>query len=178
MQLPSEKNIGRSRRYLTDASCQTAVQSLVISRIDYCCSLLSNIPETQIHRLQVVQNRAARLVTRTSPRDHITPVLATLHWLPIHLRIAVHTYKCIHHSAPPYLMDLLTPYRPRRILRSSDDPLTLSRINTRRTVGRGDFRHAAPAIWNTIPRHVRDIPTLALFKRHLKAHFYGNHFES
>ncbi|KAF7648774.1 hypothetical protein LDENG_00152180, partial [Lucifuga dentata] len=38
-------------------------------------------------RLQLIQNSAARLLTKTKKREHITPVLATLHWLPVSYRI-------------------------------------------------------------------------------------------
>ena len=81
------RNISHARKYLTSSACQTAVQSLVMSRLDYCCSLLANISKGQTQRLQAVQNRAARLITQTGRHEHITPVLAGLHWLPIHLRI-------------------------------------------------------------------------------------------
>ncbi len=41
---------------------------------------------TELQKLRRLQNTAAMLVSRTSPNDHITPVLSNLHWLPIHLR--------------------------------------------------------------------------------------------
>ena len=45
------------------------------------------VPEKDLNKLQRLQNSAARLVTRTNPRDHITPVLKTLHWLPMRQQI-------------------------------------------------------------------------------------------
>ena len=108
------RNISYARQYLSDKACQTAVQALVVARFDYCCSLLGNISAAQIQRLQRVQNRAARLITRTGRFEHITPVLAKLHWLPIHLRIQfrllVYTYTCIHGLAPVYLANMLSHY--------------------------------------------------------------------
>ncbi|PIK51345.1 hypothetical protein BSL78_11749, partial [Apostichopus japonicus] len=81
------RNIGKVRKYLTTEACKTAVQSLVVSRMDYCCSLLTGVPAHQIRRLQVVQNRAARIIARVSPPDHISPVLANLHWIPCDYRV-------------------------------------------------------------------------------------------
>ena len=49
----------------------------------YCNSLLAGCPKQLIHKLQKVQNNAARLICRTPKFDHISPVLHTLHWLPI-----------------------------------------------------------------------------------------------
>src|SRR4029434_10542561 len=38
-------------------------------------------------RLQLIQNSAARLLTRNKRRKHISPVVAALHWLPVTFRI-------------------------------------------------------------------------------------------
>ena len=50
--------------------------------------------------LQLVWNAAARLLTRTRKFDHITPILASLHWLTITSRsdfkVLLLTYKALH----------------------------------------------------------------------------------
>ena len=69
------RQIERVRNNITDDACQKAVQSLVISRIDYRNTLLAGLSKTQLRRLQLVQNRAARLILLTPLRDPITPVL-------------------------------------------------------------------------------------------------------
>ena len=62
-------------RYLTVDTTKNAVQALITSRLDYCNSLLLNLLASQIARLQRIQNKAARLVTRTSMQEHIISVL-------------------------------------------------------------------------------------------------------
>jgi GTPase SAR1 family protein len=57
------------------------------TRIDYCNSLLSGCPKQLIEKLQKVQNSAARMVLRAKKCDHVTPLLHTLHWLPVQARI-------------------------------------------------------------------------------------------
>ena len=57
------------------------------SRLDYCNSLLFGCPQYLLNKLQKVQNNTARLVLRVSKTDHISPHLASLHWLPIDSRI-------------------------------------------------------------------------------------------
>ena len=73
----------RNLRVQTNEAAKTAVNALVTSRLDYCNSLLHNIPLSQTARLQRVQNNAARLITRTSKHDHFTLVLKEQHLLPV-----------------------------------------------------------------------------------------------
>lgn len=62
-----------------------------------------------ISRIQMVQNTAARLLTGSRKRDHITPILHTLHWLPVRYRIYLKkitfTYKACCKQAPKYLSE-------------------------------------------------------------------------
>ncbi len=81
------RTIGHIRSYLTTESATTLVLSLVISRIDYCNSLLAGTTKTQIRKLQRIQNAAARVVTQSRKSDDALPLLHSLHWLPIHYRI-------------------------------------------------------------------------------------------
>ena len=76
------------------AACRTIVHDLVMSRLDYCNAILYGLPDAQLRKLQLVQNSAARLVTGTRRREHITPVLFALHWLPIRQRIQF-KYVCL-----------------------------------------------------------------------------------
>jgi len=63
------------------------VLSLVMSRLDYCNAVLASVPQSTLEPLQRIQNAAARLVHQLDVRDHITPILMVLHWLPIRCRI-------------------------------------------------------------------------------------------
>ena len=80
---------------------QTAiVHAFVACRLDYCNSLLHGITDSPFRQLQSIQNAATRLITGTQRRDHITPVLRDLHWLPIRCRVnykqALLVYKSLH----------------------------------------------------------------------------------
>ena len=100
--------IGHLRPYINDKAAQTLVQNLIITRIDDCNALLYGAPRYVIQKLQRLQNMAARIITRIKRTAHITPSLASLHWLPIDQRIEhkllVNTYRAIHGTAPEYVL--------------------------------------------------------------------------
>ena len=81
------RGIGRIRNLLTFDATAQLIHALITSRLDFCNSILYNLPNKQIERLQRIQNQAARMLKRIPWRNHITPVLRELHWLRIHDRI-------------------------------------------------------------------------------------------
>ncbi|KAM9402638.1 uncharacterized protein ACWYII_029625 [Salvelinus alpinus] len=84
-------NIRRVRPCLTQEAEQVLIQALVISRLDYCNSLLAGLPACAIKPLQLIQNAAARLVFNLPKFSHVTPLLHSLHWLPVEARIRYKT---------------------------------------------------------------------------------------
>ena len=92
------------------------IHSLVTSRLDYCNILYHGIPDKQLNKMQRVQNVAARILTCTKKFDHITPVLKSLHWLPVKARVeyklVLTTYKAVNGLSPQYISTLLQEYVP------------------------------------------------------------------
>ena len=105
------RSIGRIRKYLTNENLKLSVNALVISRVDYCNSILYGLPKRELDKLQRVQNTAARLITGTKQYDHIKPALQKLHWLPVESRIIfkviIITFKILDGLSPTYLSSLL-----------------------------------------------------------------------
>ncbi|KAI4876402.1 hypothetical protein NFI96_021881 [Prochilodus magdalenae] len=68
----------------------------------------------------VVANMAPRRVlTKSKRRDHITPILKSLHWIPVCYRIVLLlVYKGLSGSGPAYLSDVVQQYEPSRALRA------------------------------------------------------------
>ena len=142
--------IGKIRNYLDKTTTERLIHAFVMSYFDFCNSLLFGLPSRQIQRLQVIQNSAARLVTRTKKHESISSVLRNLHWLPIQSRInfkvLLFAYHCFHQFAPLYLIELLTQYKPERTLRSSKK--SLFQVPTVMTKSNGDksFSYAATTL--------------------------------
>ena len=72
---------------------KSIVHALVISKIDYCNGILVNLPDCIIDKLQVLMNAAARVVTCTPRRDHITGAVKKQHWLPVRQRLKKYFFK-------------------------------------------------------------------------------------
>ena len=171
------RRISHVRKYLSTEAVKKLVTSLVLSRLDYCNSLLSGLPASSIHRLQRIQNTAARLVLKKKKSDRVAPLLYSLHWLPVPLRISYKLntlcYKCLNNSAPSYLSDSISLYTPPRLLRSAADTLHLriDRYNLS-TFGRRSFSLQGPLSWNDLPLSLRKSNTLPTFKSNLKTHLF------
>ena len=100
--------------YLTVNATRTVIQALITSCLDYCNSLMINIPSTQMESLQKIQNKAARMISRVPFSQHITPVLQQLHWLPvccciIYLRSWLLCSRACMHLLLPTSLNLWTP---------------------------------------------------------------------
>ncbi len=104
------RSIVRLKQSLPHKDLETVIHAFVTSRLDYCNSLYCRLPPIAISHLQVVQNAAARLLAGTKKRDHISPIQACLHWIPVKFRVE-------------YINDLLIPYSHQRAFRSNNQIL-------------------------------------------------------
>ena len=88
------------------------VHAFITCKLDNC--LLYGLPSYLIHRLQLVQNCAARLNMCRNKYDHIIPILKELHWIPVQQRIIFKilliTYKALNDLTPIYISNLLKVY--------------------------------------------------------------------
>lgn len=165
---------------LNAKAASTLVHALINTRLDYCNSLLTNASVEQIKRLQRVQNSAARLITGTGRREHITPVLRNLHWLPVKDRISFKILsivdKCLKGEAPKYLSTncKLTKMGSRPSGLRSNDKQILLIPRTRSKTGDHSFKVLGPVTWNTLPPEIRDETTShsVFLARRLKTYFF------
>ncbi len=85
---------------LSVSDAEKLAHAFMTSRLDYCNALLGGCPASSINKLQIV-------LTRSRKYDHITPILQSLHWLPIKFRIS---YKILlltlNYLAPAFLTNL------------------------------------------------------------------------
>ena len=169
------------RKSLPDDVAKMVACSIVSSRLDYCNSLYAGMSDSNFAKLQRVQNCLARVVTGTARSDHITPVLAELHWLPIKSRVTYKIASLTHNirraGQPAYLAELLSAYKPTRELRSSSqDLLVVNR--TKKCKGTRAFSWTAASVWNSLPLIIRQCEPTLTFHKNLKTYLYTKHFVS
>ena len=106
------KRISSIRQYLTEEATKTLMASCILSRLDFCNSLLMIMPNSIIQPQQTLQNTAARLVFRSRRTQQCTPLLRKLHWLPtterIKFKVCCLCFKAVFGSAPVYLSNYYT----------------------------------------------------------------------
>lgn len=166
-------NIGRIRRYLTIDDVRSLVHALIMCRLDQNNSIIYGICESEITRLQRLQNSCARLIYGRKKFDHVSDLFSELHWLPVKRRIIfkalLFVFKIFLGIAPLYLINCLTITNPEnRILYV---PKTLTSYGDRA------FSNFAPRLWNALPDVIRKANTISFFKSHLKHHLFTNYAE-
>ena len=151
-----------------------------IGWLDYGNALLAGLPLEHLKKLQRIQNIAARIITFTPRRDHITPILKQLHWLPIKRRIEfkilLHVFRCINGTAPRYLADMLKRQCSTGRTRSSQQHLL--EVPRTKLVSFGDrsCNVVGPRLWNALPIAIKRIDTVPLFVKALKTYIFKEEF--
>ena len=121
------------------------------------------------------------------PNPHITPQLKNLHWLPVRyrvqLKIGLIIYKILNQGQPVYLRELTLPYTSSRNTKRSTSKLKFlqtptfdSRVHKSIKHFSNSFCHYTLVLWNSFPFRVRNSPSVASFRKHLKTHLFSSSF--
>ena len=152
------------RRLLTKESAKTLVHATILSRVDYCNSVLNRVCAVHLRPLHSVLRSAARLVLQVRKYDHIsTAIRDDLHWLPVGRRIEFKTcalvYNCLHGVASEYLSELMVTVAMdvgRRHLRSATHGDLIIPASRTKTFGPRAFAIAGPQGWNNVAMDLHD----------------------
>ena len=156
------RGLASNRRFLTSTAAATIVFAFVLSRLDYCYSLLFGSTHDETSYLQRIKNYAALVILRLPKSSNITTHLKSLHWLPVKVR---NTYKiaflCYHYhssTAPLYVTDMLQK-KPSHTCNTRFSSYTMHVFNrpaySKATHGDRSFSFASSYGWNSIPNDVR-----------------------
>ena len=172
------------RRSLNRPILISVITSLVLSRLDYCVSVLHGVSKLQLQRLQSVLNASARLVFSSSRFSPVAWYLRVLRFLPVHARIkhrlCVLTHYCLQGNAPNYLSSELckvSDLSTRPNLRSSSSSRVLQPRSRHSTHGGRAFPIAAAKTWNNLPLSLTSIVSTSAFKKELKKYYLERSFK-
>ena len=100
----------RVRSFITTKTAVQIYQALIQPHFDYCCSVWDNLGETLSNKMQKLQNRAVRVITRSPYDASANPLLDSLHLDNLTLRRkkikAKIMFKILKGDAPAYLQNL------------------------------------------------------------------------
>jgi len=166
-------------RSLTEDAAKTVVHAFISMRLDYCNSLLCGISDTLLRRLQSVENAAARVITRTPRRDHITPILHHLGYTGYHATTSGVQACCsglqgTEQSSTRIPVAGLPACRRHRSARA---PVVTQLYTPVRALPQAHglaIVRSLPRLWNSLPADVRrtDV-TVETFCRKLKTYLFG-----
>ena len=169
------RRLASIRRSLTSTATATLVSAFVLSRIDYCTSLLFGSTHDVTSHLLRIQNYAARVILCLPKSSSITTHLKSLHWLPVKVRstykIDCLCYHC-HSSTAPSYVDMLHKKPSHTRSSSYTMPLLNRPAHSKATLGDRSFSFASSSVWNSIPNDVKGSPSLSSFKSRLKTFLF------
>ena len=143
------KKMNRVKYWIDKDTKKILSQALVMSKVDYCNSLLLGCPKSELMRLQSIQNMCARFITGLHKYEHITPTLQALHWLKVpnrvEYKVLVLIFKCLNGVCPRYLSDELNTEHNRSLRSSSVGNLPVPKCRLSRTL-KSCFIYAAPRL--------------------------------
>ena len=159
----------RIKPFVPQSSLITIYNTMILSHFDYGMVIWSNCGETNLSRLQKLQNAAMRIILGMPFRTHINDMLKALHFMDIKSRINYTTgcmmYKVLNDLAPSYLNNSFQKVNTIHDLntRSSNaGDLYIPRIKS--YYGKSAFQHKGSVLWNVIDKSIRNANSLMCFK--------------
>ncbi len=165
--------ISRLKPILSFKDLETVIHAFITSRLDYCNSLYVGICQRHLSHLQTVQNAAARLLTGIKKGIILLQYYLLFTGYQFSTgSILLMVFKALHNMSPSYITNLLEYHTLARTLRSADKLLLAVPRSPKKSKGDTAFMVMAPKLWNSLPLHIRQAPSLEVFKSHLKTHLF------
>ena len=162
--------MGRIKHLLDRKTLLLLINSFIFSKLFYCSSVWGNTSKRNLHKLQLVQNFAARVVLGLKKFDHISQGRRSLKWLDVTEKVLfndlVLVFKCVNGLAPDYLGKYF-------IKRSAVHNKNTRGCNNfvvprcRLSMGQRAFYFRGPKEWNGLPDNIRNTKDIDSFKRRL-----------
>ena len=163
----------RIKPFVPRNSLITIYNTMFLSHIDYAITVWCNCGDTNLNRLQKLQNMAMRIILNAPFRTHINDMLQTLGFMNIRDRITYATgcmmYKVRNEMTPSYLSDnfkLVNEVHSVNTRGSVNGQYYISKCNT--NYGQSTFYFKGSVLWNVLSKDIRQVNSLVQFKKNLK----------
>ena len=168
------KDIGRIKKCLQQHHLERLVHAVISSRLDYCNSLFINISKSNLHKLQKLQNAAARLVVGGKKRDSVSGALRKLHWLRVEARITFKVLLLVFKILKGQCSQNLE-LRYKSFNGRPEDYLLLETPNFKTAYGKRIFAYNGTRLWNALPVTVRSEEGVNEYKKKIKTMLFDGH---
>ena len=157
--------ISRVKHCLDKRTLVIIINALVFSELFYCSSVWSNTSQSNIAKVQAVQNFACRIVSGSKKYDHVTPILKQFNdsIMAKQLAIQLWQFKCMNSLAPGYLSDQFIK-RSSISTRQTRNSQLLNIPLFKTTTGQRTFYYRMVSLWNALPQNIKLSQSLAHFK--------------
>ena len=159
----------QTRKFICQKTAQKIYAALIEPQFDYCSTVWDGISKKLSDKLQKLQNRAARVITRSTYETSATVLLDKLGWEQLQTRRkkqkVVTVFKAIHKLTPVYLQNLFTPRSTEYFIRDLENKLYLAKPRTEYL--KRSFSYSGALLWNDLPKEMRNLSTLSSFKREI-----------
>ena len=159
--------INRIKHLLDKKTLILLMNCFIFSKLLYCSTVWSNTSRSNIKKLQLVQNFAARIVSELRKFDHISQGIRSLNWLPVcdrlYLNDAIMIFKCIHNLVPDYLAEKFA-FRSRSNIRNTRQSNHLNILRCRLATSQHSFSYRGAKLWNNLSNDVKNVTSVKAFK--------------
>ena len=147
--------LNRMKNYFDNKTRVQIVESLVLSVINYCIKIWGGTNNTQLERVQKLQNFAARVaVIGIGKYDHITPTLKQLKWVRIKenyiYEVCVFVFKVLKGEYHNWLYSFPSVGHLRSASTRQNNELYIN--NFRTDLGSRSMEIRGPSCWNKLPQ--------------------------
>ena len=112
---PNYPTLPYAKRYFPLSRVKTMCRSIVEPYLRYRCTVWGCCTETDLKRLQILQNRAARIVTNSAYDAQSLPLIKRLGWLSvkdlIRFETATTAFQSVNQLCPDYMAQMFQRHR-------------------------------------------------------------------
>lgn len=165
--------LNRIGNYISAYTRCIIYKSIIAPHFEYCATLLIDMGETQLNKLQVIQNRAMRVILQCNRYTKIEHMLQALQFMSIKQRlyynVCIFIFKIIHNMAPKYLRDRLEVIHNEDGRRTRQEGIIAIKFVRTRSAQKS-VCYEGVKLYNALPAEIRNCERIEVFKRMLKKH--------